>query len=83
MSIDYHQATPLYISTFPFLEREFLTSLLRRFLLQLRLYNVHEHVQVVLLLLYRLLQRVDIRPDVLDLPLVKLRRLWSCLPKWK
>ena len=48
-------------------------------LLQLHLEDVDEVVHLLLLLLDRLLQRLEVRPDVLDLALVMLQCLWTRL----
>jgi hypothetical protein len=48
-------------------------------LLELRLDDGEKIRHVVLLLLYRLLQRVQIRLDILNLSLVVLHRLRPCL----
>ena len=48
-------------------------------LLQLHLEDVDEVVHVLLLLLDRLLQRLEVCPDVLDFALVVLQCLWACL----
>ena len=48
-------------------------------LLQLHLEDIDEVVHVLLLLLDRLLQRLEVRPDVFDFALVVLQCLWTRL----
>ena len=50
-----------------------------RLLLQLHLEDRDELLHELLLLLDRLLQRLEVCPDELDLALVVLQRLWACL----